>query len=193
MGCKKQMLTVAHQAQRLDFAQQYISETIDFWRKVIFTDECVFSSDFKVRFVVYRPRGMRHHREYVKLVSNSGRFSVSVWGWISADGVGMLYEIDGHLTGIQYRAILRDVMVPSVDARFPDVDYYFMHDRSPIHTSNVVRDWITQRGIRVLNWPPEGAGMNPIEHIWAEMKRVMNEMPNRPRNREELSQRIHQV
>ncbi|KAF4532103.1 hypothetical protein B566_EDAN006197 [Ephemera danica] len=192
-AAKKQALTPAHIQQRLTFAQQYDGRDMNFWRKVIFTDECVFSSDINGRFVVYRPRGLRHHQDYVKLVHKSGRFSVSVWAWISHEGVGMLYEIDGRLTGIQYRAILRDVMFPSVTARFDNGDFFFMHDRSPIHTSHVARDWVAQQGIRVLNWPPRGADMNPIEHVWAEMKRTLNDMPNVPRNRDELSQRITQV
>ena len=103
------------------------------------------------------------------------------------EGVGMLWEIDGRYTGLQYREILQNVMLPSVTARFPDYDFMFMHDRSSIHTSIVVRNWIQQQMFRIFNWPPKGCNMNPIEHIWAEMARILNDYPQPAANRDELS------
>jgi transposase len=193
VAAKKEIIKEYQRAQRLAFALDNVNQPPEYWRKVVFTDEKVFSSVPSGRFIVYRPRRRRHDPEFVKNATHSGRFSVTVWGWISYEGVGMLWEIDGRLTGIQYRAILRDIMVPSVTARFEDGDFIFMHDRSPIHTSRVARAWIQEQGIRVIDWPPKGCDMNPIENVWAEMVRFLNEHPNPPLNRDALSERIREA
>lgn len=49
----------------------------------------------------------------------------------------------------------------------------FVHDRSPIHTSHVVREWLGQHPeIEVINWPSKDCDMNPIEDVWAMMVRT---------------------
>lgn len=44
---------------------------------------------------------------------------------------------------------------------------YVVHDRSPIHMSNVVREWIqTHPDVDLIDWPSKGCDMNPIENFW---------------------------
>jgi hypothetical protein len=57
----------------------------------------------------YRPRNLRFHERYIHPVTNSGRFSVKVWGWISVHG--MLENAAVH-----YRDILENIMLPSHSA-----------------------------------------------------------------------------
>ena len=38
-------------------------------------------------------------------------------------------------------------------------------------TSGMVTDWLQSKGVSVLEWAPYSPDLNPIEHIWAEMKR----------------------
>ncbi|KAJ8914012.1 hypothetical protein NQ315_012035 [Exocentrus adspersus] len=58
--------------------------------------------------------------------ASSGRFSVNVWGWISVEGPGVCWQIDGRLTGENYVNILDNVMLPSVQQIFPD-NFVFQH------------------------------------------------------------------
>lgn len=192
-AAKKEIIKEYQRAQRLAFAIAHVNQPPEFWRKTVFTDEKVFSSTLDGRIVVFRPPRKRHDPEYVKHRAYSGRFSVTVWGWICYEGVGMLYEIEGYLTGIQYCGIMRNVMLPSVLEIYPDMDFNFLHDRSPIHTSRVARACIQEMGIRVLDWPPKGCDMNVIENFWAEMMRMPNEEQNPPLNKAALSQRIHDI
>ncbi|ORD97419.1 TCB2 [Hepatospora eriocheir] len=48
--------------------------------------------------------------------------------------------------------------------------FILQQDNDPKHTSNVVKDWLDEKNIDVLPWPPQSPDMNPIEHIWAYMK-----------------------
>ena len=128
---------------------------------------------------VFRTKGTRHDPGHIMSVKRSGRKSVCVWGWMSAEGAGFLHRINGRLTSQQYIRILEDSLVPYAWARFgptEDNPIPFVQDRSPIHKSYVVQDWFQDEGkeFDVMPWPPKGADINAIENVWAEMVRSMN-------------------
>ena len=158
---------------------------------VVFSDEvsvCV-GSDAKVH--IYRPVGMRYHEEYLNLIWRSGRFSVNLWGFLTARGLGKLNRVEGHLDRFQYLDILEHVMKPSVlDYHYLDGLFGCVQDRSPIHTANVVTEWFstTHPEIQLLDWPAKGADMNPIENVWALLKKRLNR--DGVRNADELWDRI---
>jgi hypothetical protein len=54
----------------------------------------------------------------------------------------MLYQIEGHLDSLQYKHILENVMVPSVQMLYPDGVIHFQQDHSSIHDCRVVQEWL---------------------------------------------------
>lgn len=188
----KETMSVSHREARLAFATGNVDRTLQFWRRVVFTDEKVFSTAPTGRVLVYRPKGARYDPKYIYSCRRSGRESVTVWAWISAEGCGLLWEVEGRLDARNYVSILENVMLPSVTARFRDDQIIFQHDRSPIHMTRVVKTWFDDhRNITALEWPPKGADMNPIENVWAEMVRIIKEKGHSPSTRRQLSDAIH--
>jgi transposase len=133
----KAVLTDEHQLYRLAFAGSSVDRP---WDRVIFSDESKFSSTDYGPVLVYRPRGERHNSPYVSTSIGSGRVSVHCWGWISHEGVGIFHRIEEHLDGLQYKHILKHVMVPSVTVLYPDGVIQFQQDHSSIHDSRVVQE-----------------------------------------------------
>jgi transposase len=113
-AARKPFLTEALKENRVGFALQHLNEGPDFWNKVVFSDEKVFKSCYDGRIRVYRPRNSRYSEKYTHKLHTSGKFSVNVWAWISADGQGACFKIKERLTGVVYRDILENVMLPSV-------------------------------------------------------------------------------
>ncbi|KAG8231018.1 hypothetical protein J437_LFUL010940 [Ladona fulva] len=116
----KEILTDAHKQARLVFAQKHVDKSVDFWKTVIFSDEKTFSSCPNGLVTVYRPQNLRFDPMYVKERGRSGRFSVHVWEWMCAEGLGAIWKIDGNLDGMQYVSILENIIMPSVRILYPD-------------------------------------------------------------------------
>ena len=148
-AARKPFLTQEHKECRVGFALEYLNRDDDFWNKIVFSDEKVFQSCNNGRIRVYRPRNQRFEERYVHSINNSGRFSVNVWAWISAEGGGSCINIGGRLTGEVYRNILNNHMLPTVTQRFPENNFIFQHDNCPVHTSRIVKDWIQENGVNV--------------------------------------------
>ena len=49
----------------------------------------------------------------------------------------------------------------------------FMQDNARIHTARAVRAFLAEHGITVINWPPYSPDLNPIEHLWWVLKKLI--------------------
>lgn len=167
---KKELLTARNMIDRIGFSYQYAHWNNRDWSSVIFTDEKIFCSEGSGDIWVHRPRGKRFDSRYIYPKRTSGRFSIGVWGWMTAAGPSELLRIDGHLNATKYIDILENSLLPALQMLFGEAVLYFVHDKSPIHMSLATTNWLDQQEkLNAIPWPAKGADMNPIENLWANL------------------------
>jgi hypothetical protein len=58
----------------------------------------------------------------------------------------------------------------------PDGVFQLQQDHSSIHYSSVFQEWLSrQADVELIDWPPQASDMNPIENVWNEVKKEMQD------------------
>lgn len=175
VAAKKPYISAIYKKKRLEFAKQYINKSTDFWKSVLFSDESKFNirgSDG--RKYVWRHTGERYLPKYTQGTVKHGGGNVLVWGCMSGSATGRLEIIRGIMDRFVYLNILKNNLEQSVQKLNLPNNYYFQHDNDPKHCAHcayIVRQWIAFKVPHLLQTPPQFPDINPIEHLWSELKR----------------------
>lgn len=179
----KETLTDHHKQKRLEFALRFQHWTVEQWVRVIFSDEKRFCSSGFGPLRVWRPaKRHRYDDKYIRKRVVSGRFSIPVWACISGSGaIDYIHRItDPTLTSDYYITNILENLFAGIDT----FEFYFVHDKSPIHTARAVQTWLQEHDVHAIPWPAKAPDLNPIENVWAEMERRTAD--RRPQTADEL-------
>ena len=189
---KKPLLLKRHLQDRLKFAKKYKNWTVEDWKLVIWSDESKINrlgSDG--RKWCWKKTGSDLNSNCIEPTVKFGGGSLMIWGCMTAFGPGYLARIDGGLDAELYCKILQEDLQETITFyKLSKNKVIFQHDNDPKHTSKKAKKCLEELKITVLDWPAQSPDLNPIEHLWDNLKRKLAAYEVAPTSMHELWERI---
>jgi hypothetical protein len=174
----------------MTWAMDHLLWRVPHWIHVVFSDEArfeVYRQDGRIR--VRRRVEELYHEQCILPRVQAGGGGITVWGAFHAGGKTDLVVLDGYLNQHQYIHILQTTLMPFARGFFRN-NFVFQDDNAPAHRARRVMIFLEEQEVEHMVWPACSPDMNPIEHLWAEVTRNINNQMHQPTNVRECHQAV---
>ena len=145
-----------------------------FWRNVLWSNETKIELfGHNAHRYVWRKKGEACKPKNTIPTAKHRGGSIMLWGCFAAGGTGALHKLDGIMRMENDVDMLKQHLKTSVRKSKLGHKWVFQMDNDLKHTSKVVAKWLKDNKVKVLEWSSQSSDLNPIENMWAELKKCV--------------------
>ena len=166
----KQFITETQKQTRLEFCR-WVIENRTKLENIVFSDESRFERGPDNSWRRIR-RGQWNDTCFIEKTKFSS--GIMVWGAIGKGYRSPLVRMSGSVDALEYQKVLEQSgMFKTCDMKYGRYRWAFMQDGAPCHNAAQTLEMLSRKAILVPGWPPNSPDLNPIEIVWAIIKKKL--------------------
>ena len=183
---KKILLSAKNKYERLRIITGWLARNHSF-EKTIFSDEKRFSLDGPDCWRSY----IKENDDIVRERRQCQGGDIMMWLMSFPNGLVSYEIIEGYFKSINYKYLLEKRILPTIRLNYGS-DFYYQDDNCTVHKAKLVKDFLKEERVNVLEWPYKSPDINIVENIW---KMISDEVYDGSsfRTKADLKQKIESV
>jgi hypothetical protein len=187
---------------RREYVEQYRVWDREEFSAVAFSDECyIYMDDCHGRIYVTRRDDEEWDEDCLVPTFKQSSVHIMIWACIVRGQKGPLVVLQykggkgGGLSAARYQEqVLEPVLEDWLKKMEEESGFViFQQDGAPSHKAKATLKWFSDRGISLLFHPPNSPDLNPIEHVWNELKRRLRNLEHHPTNLQQLIEAVENI
>jgi transposase len=188
--------------KRLWYSRQLAHLKPEEYDFIIFTDETyIFIGESPGKVYITRSPDENDLPETFVHRFKKSSLKIMVWAGIMLGSKGPIVVLDfpgGRGGGMNSKRYCDQVLSgPFLEyytaMRLERGEVYMMQDNARCHTSKSTLQWFAKHEVILLDHPPTSPDLNPIENVWADIKRAIRSRPRAPTSIEELKTAVFEA